>query len=200
MTGQAATEQDATSDPVYNYKPSLLGAPWEFYLRSDGLEWRAGLYHGYTPYERITRMRLSYRPVTMQSRRFLTEVWSAGGPRLLIASSSCRSMVEQANQNEAYSAFIREFHRRLAATRTKTLFQTGSPAILYWPGLAVFILVALALAVLTVRGLWAEPWYGGALIGAFLALFVWQSGTYFHRNRPGSYRPDAVPAAVLPTR
>jgi hypothetical protein len=27
---------------------------------------------------------------------------------------------------------------------------------------------------------------------------VWQSGTYFLRNRPGRYRPDALPKELVP--
>ena len=37
-----------------------------------------------------------------------------------------------------------------------------------------------------------------ALVGAFFALFAWQSGAFFRRNRPGRYRPDAVPADLVP--
>ena len=32
----------------------------------------------------------------------------------------------------------------------------------------------------------------------FLALFAWQLGTFFRRNRPGTYGPDALPPEVLP--
>jgi hypothetical protein len=31
-----------------------------------------------------------------------------------------------------------------------------------------------------------------------LGLFLWQSGNYFRRNRPGSYRPDALPKLLVP--
>ena len=40
-----------------------------------------------TPYDRIRRIRLSFRPMTMQNYRFLTEVWTADGPKLQIAST-----------------------------------------------------------------------------------------------------------------
>ena len=38
------------------------------------------------------------------------------------------------------------------------------------------------------------------ILGYFLMLliFLWQIGTFFWRNRPGPYRPDAVPSVVLP--
>jgi hypothetical protein len=39
---------------------------------------------------------------------------------------------------------------------------------------------------------------GALMVGGFLALFLWQVGTFFRRNRPGTYRPDAIPAEVLP--
>jgi hypothetical protein len=185
-------------DPVYVHKPSLMGAAWELHLRPDALEWQAGRQRGRIPYARITRVRLSFRPVTMQTRRFVTEIWWPEGPRLSIASTSWRSLVEQQAQDRAYGAFVRELNRRIAAAGARAAFETGSPALLYWPGLAVFAGVALALAVLAVRALEIDAYAGAALVGGFFALFVWQSGTYFKRNRPGRYRPDAVPKELVP--
>lgn len=195
-------EQDARSgpdaDPLYAYKPSLMGAPFELRLRSDALEWQRGRQHGRIPYARVRRIRLSFRPLTMQTRRFVTEIWWPGGPRLTIASTSWRSLVEQAAQDEAYGAFVRELNARVAAAGAAASFETGTPALLYWPGLAVFVGVSLALAVLTVYALEAGAHAGAALVGGFLALFLWQCGSYFRRNRPGRYRPQAPPSALVP--
>ena len=88
---------DADGDPAYLYPPSLMGAAWEFRLRPDALEWRMGRHHGRAPYAGVVRVRLSFRPQTMQARRFVTEVWPAGGPKLTIASTSWRGMLEQAS-------------------------------------------------------------------------------------------------------
>jgi hypothetical protein len=193
--GTDATEPDA---PAYAYKPSLMGAPWEFKLAPDVLEWRIGRHQGRTPYTRIARVRLSFRPVTMQTRRFVTEIWPADGPRLVVASSSWKSIVEQEGRDQAYGAFIRELHRRIAASGARVTFEAGSPPILYWLGLAVFVIVTLGLAVLTVRALQSGAWAAAAIIGGMLCLFVWQSGNYFRRNRPGSYRPEALPEQLVP--
>jgi hypothetical protein len=193
--GTDVTEPDA---PAYAYKPSLMGAPWEFRLAPDALEWRIGRHQGRTPYTRIARVRLSFRPVTMQTRRFVTEIWPADGPRLVIASSSWKSIVEQEGRDQAYGAFIRELHRRIAASGARVTFEAGSPPILYWLGLAVFVIVTLGLAVLTVRALQSGAWAAAAIIGGMLCLFVWQSGNYFRRNRPGSYRPEALPEQLVP--
>jgi hypothetical protein len=186
------------SDLRYVYKPSLMGAAWELCLRPDALEWRTGRHHGRIPYDRITRIRLSFRPVTMQTRRFVTEIWWPGAPRLSIASTSWRSLIEQAAQDQDYGAFVRELNARVAAAGGAASFETGVPSFLYWPGVAVFVGVAAGLAVLTLRALALDAYSGAALVAAFLALFVWQSGGYFKRNRPGRYRPEAPPKALVP--
>jgi hypothetical protein len=191
-------ESGRNGDLRYVYKPSLMGAAWELSLRPDALEWRTGRHHGRIPYDRITRIRLSFRPVTMQTRRFVTEIWWPGAPRLSIASTSWRSLVEQAVQDQAYGAFVREFNARVAAAGGAASFETGVPALLYWPGVAVFVGVAAGLAVLTLRALALGAYSGAALVAGFLALFVWQSGGYFRRNRPGRYRPDAPPKELVP--
>lgn len=198
-------------EPRYACKPSLMGATWEFRLRPDALEWRSGGRHGRIPYGRITRVRLSFRPVTMQTRRFLTEVWSTSMPRLTFASTSWRSLVDQAAQDEAYGAFVRELHRRIAAAHAdppahspppgrapEVVFEAGSPPLIYWPGVAVFAVVALGLAALIVRALQTGQFAGAAVVGGFFGLFLWQSGGYFRRNRPARYRPDALPDDLVP--
>ena len=48
-----------SDDPLYSYKPSLMGAAWEFRLRPDVLEWRMGRHEG--PAARITAGGLSKR-------------------------------------------------------------------------------------------------------------------------------------------
>ena len=192
----SAAGQEAGQE--YVYKPSLMGAAWELSLEPDALAWRTGGHQGRIPYGRITRVRLSFRPVTMQTRRFVTEIWWADGPRLVIASSSWRSLVEQEAQDRPYGAFVRALHRRLAAAGTTAAFETGSPAVLYWPGLAMFVGVAVALAAITARAMQTEAYAGAALVGGLLALFLWQSGMYFRRNRPGRYHPDELPKELVP--
>jgi hypothetical protein len=62
----------------------------------------------------------------------------------------------------------------------------------------VLCAATLAIAALAVRALSVSAFAGAAFIVGFLALFLWQAGGFFVRNRPGSYRPDAVPRSVLP--
>ena len=185
-------------DPSYAFKSSLMGAGFEFRLAIDALEWRRGGQSGRVPYDRIRRIRLSFRPMTMQNYRFLTEVWPASGPKLQIASTSWKSLVEHERLDAPYRAFVIELCRRVGAAKDLTSFETGSPVWIYWPGVAVFVAASLGLAGLIVRALMTEVWSGAAFVAAFLALFLWQAGNIFRRNRPGIFSPDAVPPQVLP--
>ena len=98
---------------VYAYKSSLMGAPFEFRLAPAGLEWRKGMHSGRTPYDGIRRIRLGFRPMTMQNHRFLGEIWTTDGPKLQIASTSWRSLVEHERLDAPYRAFVTELSRRV---------------------------------------------------------------------------------------
>lgn len=191
-------DDPTAGDVVYAYKPSLLGAAHEFRLAGDGLAWRVGARTGRIPYADIRRIRLAFRPITMQSYRFVAEIWSASAPKLVIASTSWRSMVEQERLDGPYKGFIAELHRRLIARQSGVSFESGTVPFVYWAGLGLFIVVSLALAGLTARAVQAGAVTGGIFVAIFLAAFLWQAGNFFRRNRPGTYHPDAIPAAVLP--
>lgn len=182
----------------YAFKPSLVGAPLALRLTPTALEWSQGRPTGCIPYERIRRVRLSFRPVSMQSQRFVAEIWAEGAPKLTVSSSSWRSIFEQERLDAAYGTFVRELSRRVGAATRAASFESGSPPILYWIGLAAFVVVCLTLAALTTRALQIGALAAAAMVAGFLLLFLWQVGTFFRRNRPGRFDPDRIPAEVLP--
>lgn len=196
----------ATDDADYSYRPSLLGAPWSFRLTAAGLAWQAGRRSGLVPYRAIRRVRLSFKPSSMQPKRFLTEIWSEGAPKLELVSCSWKSMVEQERLDKAYSAFVADLHRRIAQAQdqadgpgpSQVRFEQGRLPLVYWPGLAAYAGMALGMAFLTVHALRGGATGGAIFIAAFMLFFLWQGGVYFRRNKPGVYRPDALPDDLLP--
>jgi hypothetical protein len=198
MPTDMANADSADSRPHYVFKPTLMGPPWQFHLAPDAIEWEAGRRSGRIAYGDIRRLRLSFRPVTTQSQRFLAEIWPAEGGKLRIASSSWRSMVEQERQDPAYAGFVIELHRRVAAIQPGLRCESGTAPLLYWSGIAIFVAVGLGLAALVVRAVQTQLWAGAATVAAFLALFLWQAGAFFQRNRPGIYAPASPPPRVLP--
>jgi hypothetical protein len=197
-----STRDDAAdqtpADPTYAFKPSLLGAPSVFTLAPDALHFRIGSYSGRIRYDRIRRVRLSFRPVTLQSYRFVAEIWAADNPKIQIASSSWRNVVQQERLDAAYAAFVAELHRRIAAAGGGAQFIAGMPAISYWIGAVVFGAATVAMAVLVVHAVLLKEWTGGLIVGLLFIVFGFQIGNYFRRNWPARYRPDAIPGYVLP--
>jgi hypothetical protein len=185
-------------DPTYAFKASLIGSMCQFTLKPNALEWQVGRRSGSIRYDTIRAVRLTYRPVTMQSHRFITEIWSPGNPKIQIVSVSWRSIMEQQRLDAAYAAFIIELHRRLAAAGAPARFSTGLPFATYWAGVVIFGAVLVATGSLLVRAMNFDQWAPMVVVAIFFLVFAYQLGTYFYRNRPGRYRPNAVPAEVLP--
>src|SRR5215469_6046414 len=99
----------------YAYKASLIGSAHQFELTADGLSWRIAGRAGLWRYGDISAVRLSYRPVSMQARRFRADISHASGARLAIISTSWQTAALMAPQDGEYRAFITELHARMAA-------------------------------------------------------------------------------------
>jgi hypothetical protein len=151
--GDSTFDRDEAGDPVYAFKASLNGAMCEFALKPEAMHWQKGRRSGRLRYERIRAIRMSYRPVSMQSHRFVTEIWSADNPKIQIVSVSWRSMIQQERLDASYSAFITELHHRLAAGASGAQFLTGLPVIIYWIGVVIFGGVLVAAGALTLRSM-----------------------------------------------
>lgn len=183
---------------TYAYRPSLFGEPMEFRLTDDAIVWSSGQRSGRVPLRNVRQVHMSFKPATMQPHRFVTELWADGAPRLEIVSSSWKNLVEQERLDDRYAAFVTELHRRIALAAAPARFQQGKHPLLFWPGLVFFVLAGLAMAAVVTRALQLHAIGVAAFIAALLVLFIWQGGNFFRRNRPGSYRPDALPPELLP--
>jgi hypothetical protein len=196
----SVTSTPVKGDVVYSFKPSMMGAPHTFRLGPDAMDWEVGRHSGSIPYGAVRRLRLSFRPASLAPHRFVAEIWSDTAPKLTVASTSWRSLVEQERNDTAYAAFIRELGRRVGGAGRRAALEIGSPPLLYWPGVVICAVLALGLPWILFRAIAAGALGGAALVGALLAVFAWQLGNLFWRNRPGTFRPDDIPWWVLPRR
>ena len=89
----------------YAYKASLIGAAHRFELTNGGLSWRVGNKSAVWAYAGIAAIRLSYRPVSMQSRRFRADIESADGARIAILSTTWQTAALTAPQDQDYRDF-----------------------------------------------------------------------------------------------
>jgi hypothetical protein len=172
---------EAISGARYAYKASLIGAAHRFELTDEGLSWQIGGRSGVWPYAGISAIRLSYRPVSMQSRRFRADIESAAHGRIAILSTSWQTAALMAPQDHDYRAFIIQLHARI-----------------YVLAVVLLILVAIAMAGLFIRAIAVGEWAGVLFLVGFAALFAWQVGGFVSRNRPRAYTFDDLPEALLP--
>ena len=182
----------------YAYKASLIGAAHQFELTDAGLSWRIAGRSGGWAYADIAAIRLSYRPVSMQSRRFRADIDKAGGGRIAILSTSWQTAALMAPQDHGYRAFMVELHRRLREAGSKASLIGGIGPKTYAAALALLTLLAIAMAALLLRALFIGEFVGALFLVGFAALFSWQIGGFVKRNRPRSYDFDHLPEALLP--
>ena len=191
------TTSPCPSSSRYAYKASLIGAAHEFELTDNGLSWQAGNKSGCWPYTDISAIRLSYRPVSMQSRRFRADVES-DGQRIAILSTTWQTVTLMAPQDREYRNFITELHARMAQSGSKAALVSGVGPWTYAAGVAVLALVGIAIAGLLVRAILTGAYVGGLFLIGFAALFTWQIGGFVVRNRPGEYTFSDLPKSLLP--
>ncbi|MFZ5689910.1 MAG: hypothetical protein ACOY5F_01510 [Pseudomonadota bacterium] len=199
-----------SADIEYAYKPSLMGGAWILRLGPDALHWSIGAMSGVVPYASIRRIRLSFRPVTMQSYRFLAEIWADNSRKIPVASASWKSLMEQERLDDGYTRFVTGLHERIAAAGGNPELKAGAVPFLYWPGVAIFVGLLVMGVSLAFQSLslgertigrpldWTQTGAILVLVAMFFWL-LWQMGSFFKRNLPRRYTLNAIPADLLPT-
>jgi hypothetical protein len=182
----------------YVYKASLIGSAHRFGLTDAGLSWRVGGRAGLWTYGDIAAVRLSYRPISMQPRRFRADIDHVGGARIRVLSTTWQTVTLMKPQDNDYSAFLIELHRRLKQAGSRAALLGGLRPTLYHAAVAVLAIVAVSMSGLFIRALATGEWAGALFLIGFAALFWWQIGGFVRRNRPRRYTFDALPEELLP--
>jgi hypothetical protein len=189
---------DDASAVRYAYKASLIGAAHQFELTDDGIAWSLAGRSGLWRYSDMSAIRLSYRPVSMQARRFRADLQHKTGGRIILLSTSWQTAALMAPQDQAYRRFIVTMHERMAQAGSRASLSGGLGPGVYGVAVTLVTLLGLAMAGLLIRSV-ATGQFGGALfVVGFAALFVWQVGGFIRRNRPMIYGFDHLPEALLP--
>jgi hypothetical protein len=192
---------DLSNEPAtnrYAYKAALIGAARQFDLTDQGLAWKVGAKSGVWRYADIATVRLSYRPSSMQPRRFRTDIELTDRQRVTLFSTSWQTVTLMAPQDKDYTAFITQLHARMQRAGSQAALLGGLESGLYIAGAVVVALVAISILGLLVRALAIGESAGALFLVGFAALFGWQIGGFMRRNRPQRYSFDHLPKQLLP--
>jgi len=198
LPSKAEISGEGAPETRYDYRASLIGSAHQFELTDAGLAWKVGGRSGVWRYADIASIRLTFRPMSMQSRRFRADIKSREGRRISILSTTWQTVTLMAPQDHGYRAFINELHRRLAAAGSKATLIGGIGQLTYAAALVMVTLLGIAMAGLLLRAFMTGEWYGALFLVGFVALFSWQIGGFIKRNRPRTYDFDHLPETLLP--
>ena len=192
------SDAQGASGASYAYKASLIGSAHRFELTEQGLSWHIGGRTGLWPYDEISAIRLSFRPVSMQQHRFRADVTHSSGRRIAILSTSWQTAALMAPQDNGFRAFIVELHARMAKAGSRATLTAGLGRTAYATVLAFLAMLTVAMAGLLIRALMIGEFAGVLFILGFAALFAWQVGGFVRRNQPQSYTFARLPESLLP--
>jgi hypothetical protein len=193
-----AGEGEGAHTISYVYKASLISSAYQFELTDAGLSWRIGRRSGVWPYADIASIRLSYRPMSMQARRFRADIAKAGGERIAILSTTWQTVSLMTPQDQGYRAFITELHQRMRAAGSRASLTGGIGTLSYATAVVMLVLLAIAMVGLLVRALATSEFTGALFLVGMAIWFAWTIGGFIKRNRPRGYSFDALPETLLP--
>jgi hypothetical protein len=187
---------EASDGKTYFYRASLMGPAYRFELTEEGIVWTIGRRSGLWPYGDVTSVRLSYRPMAMQRKRYSAELRNRAGKRLKMFSTTKQTAALMEPQF-GYPAFIATLHEKLAAAGSTATLSAGIKPLTFNVLMAAMALLGLAMAALLIRALVTGEFAGVVFIVLLSALFGWQGWDFLRRNRPRSYTFDDVPRELL---
>jgi hypothetical protein len=193
-----ATEDEGGRTISYAYKASLISSAQLFELTDAGLSWRVGSRSGVWPYADIASIRLSYRPMSLQARRFRADIKKAGGGRIAILSTTWQTVSLMTPQDQGYRAFIAELHQRMKAAGSRASLTGGIGTVSYAMAVVMLALLAIAMVGLLLRALATSEFTGALFLVAIAIWFAWTIGGFITRNRPRKYTFDNLPETLLP--
>ncbi|MET0679179.1 MAG: hypothetical protein ABW175_25550 [Bradyrhizobium sp.] len=197
-SGTDEDEGEGARPTSYAYKATLVSSAQHFELTDAGLKWRVGGRSGVWPYADIASIRLSYRPISLQARRFRADLRKRGGGRIAILSTTWQTVTLMTPQDQGYRAFITELHARMQAAGSTASLTGGIGNVSYGAAVVMLVLLAIAMVGLLVRALATAEFTGALFLIGISIWFAWTIGAFVRRNRPRRYSFDALPEALLP--
>lgn len=202
----AASDSAAAEGLTYAYQPRLGGAGTRLTLDGDVLGFAVGPREGRLDLRDVSGVRLVFQPAKFAHASFEMRLRTWDGRRLKLGSVSRVSLTGVRDQGAEYAAFVRALHERLGRLGASGAIR-GHPPVAFTGGfshLRWWVTAAVGLAALAVMvgvlgfALIDRQWVVAAFIAALSAFTALPMVEMISRNKPVTYRPDAIPPQLLP--
>lgn len=183
---------------AYKQRPRPFAGEVIFALTDDGLFVDNGRRQETIPYAAIQTLRLTFGYRNIGTPIFMCRIRRERGRTVTLSNLNWKGYVEYEAQNKGYTLFVRELVQKIAAANPHILFERGRPGLSYFLTLAVGVSALVGFAGATLFGLMRGNWLLATLGIIFLFPFSRQVHGMITRNRPGLFKPDALPSDLLP--
>jgi hypothetical protein len=185
---------------VYSHRARPISAPVDHALTGKGLAMRQDTKEIVLPYADIRRITLMYKPRNTTNEGYTMTV---RGPKRLsatVSNLSWKSLVEFDRQDAAYIRFVTALVERAAAANPKVELVTGIPRYRHVLAIGAAALAISAMGAVVIAALLGESrnWPLALFAAALGGYCAWWATRFLSRNAPGTFRPGAIPAKVLP--
>lgn len=182
----------------YRFKASATDLTAEFAATQEGLTIEMGGPERRITWSDVMAVRLWFDPTRFDRERFRCRLATRSGQSLEFASTTCRGVGDFLPQPAEYTAFVQAVHGMLLAHGKNVAYRGGKSGARY---LLNLLALGVGLAALSLALSLAGLSYAGPTAIVHLVLVIFGARTavrWFRHNRPVSYDPRTIPAALLP--
>jgi hypothetical protein len=193
---------DPSATPIHYVTYGHRARPYSneavFELREDRVAIEQGSRKGDFLFSEIAMIRLMYKPKNTTNEGYQTKIYRRDRKTASFTNLSWKSLVDVDRQDEAYSLFLRKMITAAAGANPSIVLMAGLPGWMHMLVTVFAVASVAALAAVTVQAMLQGGWPIALLTAALASYFTWWAMRYVGRNRPRAFRPDAIPAHVLP--
>jgi hypothetical protein len=146
----------------------------------------------------IVEMRLSFEPSRFDAKRHRCEITLRDRAKVSIWSTHYVSVGEFEDRAATYSPLVRALVAHVGAANPACDFRVGKRPLGYWLRL-IFVLTAFSALAYMIMLVGSAAFSGIVIVKlVIIAAFVPLLVRYINKNRPGRFKPEAIPEDALP--
>ena len=149
------------------------------------------------PLSEVCELRLAFEPSRFQLNRFRCYLRNAFGPCATIQNEHFTGFASFHDRTDTYLELVRSLISRIAVINPACRFKAGTSAFNWW---LQAVILSTGLMLLGAVLFFLAPAIGWLVVVklALMAVLIPVVISWFSRNRPRTFSPDAIPTKLIP--